>query len=248
MPGCEAIVPHLNGYVDGELPAELRATVHGHLGGCASCRGIVADLTRLREAARSLGPIEPPSHVWLEVAGQIRLADRETPATRPLIRRVSPRSAMVQWIGLAAALVFVTLLVYVVRGPQPSPASTNAGAAGNAATSGSVEAVTAELTLAMQHYQNAISELETIAKTGNGDLDPAVAATVQRNLGVIDQAIAESRDALTTDPASAPARSSLFEALHRKVVLLQTTVALIREMSQGDQSGAARVAGVGKKS
>jgi hypothetical protein len=227
----------------------VRATVHAHLGGCPACRGLAADLTRLRDAARALGPIDPPSHVWLEVAGQIRLADRETPAPRTLIRRVTtPRGALVQWIGLAAALVFITLLVYVVRGPGTPPPAATTASTGNAAATGSVEAVTAELTLAMQHYQNAISELETIAKAGNGDLDPAVAATVQRNLGVIDQAISESRDALTSDPASAPARASLFEALHRKVVLLQTTVALIREMSQGDQSGAARVAGMGKKS
>ena len=59
---------------------------------------------------------------------------------------------------------------------------------------------------------------------------------------MIDQAIAESRAALAADPQSQPARDSLIDALRRKVGVLQTTVALMNEMRQGNQEGAARVA------
>ena len=48
---------------------------------------------------------------------------------------------------------------------------------------------------------------------------------LQKNLQVIDQAIAESRAALRSEPQSAPARDSLFDALRRKVTLLQDTIA-----------------------
>jgi hypothetical protein len=69
-----------------------------------------------------------------------------------------------------------------------------------------------------------------------------LAETIQNSLGAIDQAIAESRTALVTNPGSEPARASLFDALSRKITTLQTTVSLINEMRQGDQEGAARVA------
>ena len=66
--------------------------------------------------------------------------------------------------------------------------------------------------------------------------------------GAIDQAIVESRAALTNDPESQPARESLFEALRRKVGVLQATVTLMNEMRQGNQAGAAEAAaGLNKK-
>ncbi len=71
---------------------------------------------------------------------------------------------------------------------------------------------------------------------------------LQRNIGVTDQAIAESRAAVRTQPTSEAAQASLFEALQRKVGLLRDTIALINEMRKGDQAGAAKVAGSLSKS
>ena len=80
-------------------------------------------------------------------------------------------------------------------------------------------------------------------------MDPALAATLEKNLTTIDHAIAESREALNVDPASEPARDSLFEALRQKVGVLQATVTLMNEMRKGNQDGAARIAaGLGRKS
>jgi len=58
---------------------------------------------------------------------------------------------------------------------------------------------------------------------------------------VIDQAIRESRAALQSQPASELAQESLFEALRRKVGLLQETIGLINEMRKGNQAGTARI-------
>jgi hypothetical protein len=58
---------------------------------------------------------------------------------------------------------------------------------------------------------------------------------------VIDSAIAESRAALRAEPQSAPARDSLFDALKRKVALLQDTIALMNEMRKGNAAGAAQI-------
>jgi hypothetical protein len=97
------------------------------------------------------------------------------------------------------------------------------------------------LRLAEQHYEKAISGLEKIAAAQQRELDPQVAATLQKNLGVIDQAISESRAALRAQPSSIPAQESLFEALRRKVGLLQDAIALMNEMRKGNQAGAAQI-------
>jgi hypothetical protein len=101
--------------------------------------------------------------------------------------------------------------------------------------------------LAEQHYQNAIAKLEQAARLDQtaGDsasIDPQTAAMLQKSLKVIDQAIAESRTALRAEPQSAAARDSLFDALKRKVVLLQDTIALMNEMRKGNAAGAASLA------
>ena len=100
--------------------------------------------------------------------------------------------------------------------------------------------MTAEFEAAEKHYQKAIDDLQTIANKDTGELDPQVAAVLQKNLTVIDQAISESRDALRSQPASANAQNGLFDALRTKVALLQQTVELINEMRKGNQAEAGR--------
>lgn len=239
---CQDVERRLSQFVDGDLDAAERAEVSSHLDTCAGCRAVAADLTRIRDAARALGPVPPPDHIWLEIAGQIRLADRPTPADAPAkTRRSSPTF---QWIGLAAGLVLVTLVAYLVTHLQPPPATTTT--AGNGQAAGSVEAVAQELSLALEHYDKAIAQLEVLAKSNDGTIDATTAATLQHNLSVIDQAIAESRAALAADPQSEPAFDSLIDALRRKVGVLQTTVALMNEIRRGNQEGAARLAGAGR--
>ena len=71
--------------------------------------------------------------------------------------------------------------------------------------------------------------------------DPKTAATLQKNLAVIDQAISESRAAMRSQPTNQPAQQSLVENFKTKIALLQDTVALINEMRKGNEAGAARI-------
>jgi hypothetical protein len=244
---CRDVEPQLSQLVDGRLPdAAAQAMVREHLESCAHCQGVLQDLERLRRTSRALGPMTPPDHVWLEVAGQIRM-DERAPARAPLRREPVSRSALAQWIGLAAALLVVTTAAYFVVRP-PAPAG-GLSADGNAKPAGTVEAVAEELNMATAHYDKAITELEALAQSDTSTLDPAVAQTLRQNIKTIDQAIAESRTALTQNPGSDPARESLFEALRRKIVVLQATVNLMNEMRKGDPAGAAEAASAfGKKS
>ncbi len=71
-----------------------------------------------------------------------------------------------------------------------------------------VESVTAEFEAAEKHYQKAIDDLQTIANKDTGELDPQVASVLQKNLTVIDQAITESRAALSRSRRAATPRAA----------------------------------------
>src|SRR6185369_12042691 len=109
------------------------------------------------------------------------------------------------------------------------------------ASGASAQSVETELRAAEDHYEKAIKGLEQIANAEQGVFDPRTAATLQKNLAVIDQAIGESRAALKSQPTSEPAQQSLLENFRTKIALLQDTVALINEMRKGNDAGAARV-------
>jgi hypothetical protein len=136
-------------------------------------------------------------------------------------------------------------------GPQSAAGTAAAAQPGNPSGDDTVQSVESEFRLAEQHYQNAIGKLEQAARLGAPEIaglsaddqtiDPQTAAMLQKNLQVIDQAIAESRAALRSEPQSAPARDSLFDALKRKVALLQDTIALMNEMRKGNSAGAAQI-------
>jgi hypothetical protein len=59
-----------------------------------------------------------------------------------------------------------------------------------------------------------------------GELDPATVAVLEHSLKVIDQAIAQSKDALQRDPASGFLQEQLNHALDKKVTLLRTAARL----------------------
>src|SRR5262249_54560868 len=123
--------------------------------------------------------------------------------------------------------------------PSRSSSSPNAPTgSGVEVTSQSIEA---ELRAAEDHYDKAIKGLEQIANSEKGALDTQTAATLQKNLAVIDQAISESRAAVRMQPTSEPAQQSLLDNFKAKLALLQDTVALINEMRKGNEAGAARI-------
>jgi hypothetical protein len=241
MMTCEDARLRISPLIDGELAGPEAAAVLEHLAGCDACSWFRQDLDRVRRAAATLGPITPPDHVWLHVAGQTRLHHPEAVAPR---RPAASRNALSQWFGIAAALIVVTIGTYFVGSTTPSAPETS-----NPAIGASVETVAEELNLAMQHYERAITELDALAQSGSSALDPAMAAMLSQNMKTINAAISESRTALGENPGNGPARDSLFEALRRKVVVLQATVNLMNEMRKGNQVGAIEAAAAfGKKS
>jgi anti-sigma factor RsiW len=235
---CDDLSNVLVDFVDGQLDPDAERAVERHLDTCANCRALVIDLRTIRAAAFTLDRHEPGPKVWASL--QQRIAAEPTPRPRGRRLGMPPSRANWQtWLAAAAAIIIATLvgLVPLLRRSEPAPAQP---AAASTATEATVESITAEFEAAEQHYQKAISDLETIAKQETGELDPQVAAVLQKNLAVIDQAIGESRAALQSQPSSGTAQDGLFDALRSKVALLQQTVELINEMRKGNQVEAGR--------
>ena len=184
----------LNEYVDGTLAADARALVEAHLAQCAGCREAVAELRGLVDGARGLPrTIEPGSELWTGIAG--RIGKRETRNGKRWGRGA---------LAAAATLVIGFALYRLL--PSSTVFSRPEGRGWVA-----VEA----------EYQQATGELAAAFATERGRLEPATVALLERNLGVIDAAIRESRDALARDPGNVELRGLFAAAARQKVELLR---------------------------
>jgi hypothetical protein len=79
---------------------------------------------------------------------------------------------------------------------------------------------------AEQVYASEIARLHTIVERRRAQLDPVTVSVIERNLRVIDDAIAQCKLALAKDPASRFLIESLNNALETKVELLRTATML----------------------
>jgi hypothetical protein len=75
-------------------------------------------------------------------------------------------------------------------------------------------------------YGREIARLRRIVDERRGQLDTATVHVLERNLGVIDRAIAESRAALAKDPASVFLNDQLNSVLEQKIELLRAAALL----------------------
>jgi hypothetical protein len=243
----------INEYIEGSAGQAERDAMQHHLRSCEECRGLLLGLQEIRRMATSLDPIEPPAQGWSRIDRAIRRDSRswraeEASAAAPAENGWSWSTALPAargWVwrfsGVAAAVLAAALLV-ARMGYFGSPSEVAPGE-----STPTTRSIDAELDLASEHYQKAITGLEQIADAEKGTLDPTTAATLQKNLAVVDQAISESRAALRTEPDSEPAQQSLLESFKAKVTLLQDTVALINEMRKGNEAGAAEIVSEFKK-
>ena len=114
--------------------------------------------------------------------------------------------------------------------PSPDIAETSdsvriPGQAPSGAIAIPVRAVRTRLS-AEQTYDLEITRLKAVVDRRRAQLDPATVVIVDRNLKIIDDAIAQCRAALVKDPASRFLIESLNNALDDKVELLRTVATL----------------------
>jgi anti-sigma factor RsiW len=230
----------LSDYLDDELEAAERAAVDAHLRECADCSSVLNDLRRVIALAQAaaVDARPPQADLWTGVAGRI---DR--------IRQ--PRRVSLTVTQLAAAAVLVAAVSGGLAwqfappfGGQGLRSATSATDDVARAFPGSPERGTREggrpadvgaadsgvaivgVSLADDQYDAAVADLERALKQGRGKLDKATIAVVEQNLQTIDQAIAQAREALASDPANSYLSGHLVEARRRKLDLLRRATAL----------------------
>jgi len=203
--------------MDGALARPEREDVQAHLENCGDCRALLRELRAVRDEARRLPPIEPPEHVWVVISEAVR--------SRGTTRHRGPFQI---GLAIAAAVVLGISLWAALRPIRQEPSDKTALA----------QQVTDELRAAEAHYDNAIAGLEKIIADNEGAMPTELNDTLMANLDLIEQAIDESRVAITTDPNSPAAQESLLEAFRRKVELLQNTILLINDLRKGESRNA----------
>jgi anti-sigma factor RsiW len=246
---CETYRQSVQALIEGDLDPEQQRALEAHAATCAACRTLTADLEAIRDASGALERRTPSKDVWARIQLQIAAEpafQKAAAERRAREAEAAARATHWNWPVLAMAATLLIALVagslYVVNLSRVAAPGTTATAPGNATSGALVQSIENELDQAAAHYEKAIAGLEQVANASDSPLDPELMTTLKANLGVIDQAINESRTALKAQPADQLAQESLFEAFRRKVSLLQDTIALMNEMRKGNQAGAARVA------
>ncbi len=208
----------------------------------AICGGSATSPARRRRS-------QPPDHIWLQIAGRLRQEGRvhdqpggeRAPRTAAAVRLAGDRGGA----GARRRRVAAAACSWC-DGPPRRPAGRRGQRRGKRCRPkwcrGSAEGRAA----AAERRRQAEGRAESDGSSRR--LPTAVAGTLDRNLQILDQAIAESSAALQQEPQNVAARNSLFDALQRKISLLQDTITLMNEMRKGNAAGVAQVVEVGNKS
>jgi hypothetical protein len=219
----EEYTDQLSDYLDGELSAGECAALEAHLRECADCAAVLNDLKRVVARAQTLESRPPDADLWPGIAA------RTERVAQP--RRFS--FTIGQLAAAAAVLVAVTgtVAVRMVTPPvAPAPAQAVQAAPPPAAEPATAEAPGAvsvtPVGFADAQYDAAVADLEKALRAGRGRLDKSTIDIVEHNLQIIDQAIAQARDALAGDPANSYLSGHLVEARRRKLDLLRRAAAL----------------------
>jgi hypothetical protein len=236
----EALIPDL---LEGTLDAKSRERMDAHRLDCDACDSIVADLLDIRQQAANLPTLTPSRDLWSGIESRIQTEIVEFPRTPmpgevlAVVATASPQTAdhrpqpglgnrgRAGWRIAAAA----SLLVAATAGITWSIAS-RAGTASQFTTDSLASvnsglAVPVSATPMEESYDREISDLRRLVDEHRADMDSVTAAVLDRNLKVIDEAIAESKAALESSPESAFLLGRLNDAYATKLRTLRGVVA-----------------------
>lgn len=215
----------LSEYADGTLAPAERADCEAHLARCAECTGLVLELRAVARQAARLEDSAPAGDLWPGIAARIARADviDITRARRPRIFGWMAAAAVA--VALAGGAMAWGILQQTTPSVTPVPVATT-----EPAPSGELTVLPA-MAQAEATYSSAEADLRAILNEGRDRLNPATVAVLERNLALIDSAIAQTETALRNDPASAYLNSYLARTMQRKLTLLRQAATLVQARS-----------------
>ena len=209
----------LHDAADGTHPPTEASRAARHLVHCARCRSEVERIRELLALAASLPrSIEPPSDLWPGIQARVR------PSAGSVRGMTTPRSRWDafardrRWLAAAAVLLIVAssaLTMLVVRAPSPdvvrAPDSVAPAGVGSEPVVRTVS----------DDYERLDRELAALLAANRTKMQPETVAKVERNLAIIDAAIAEIRQALAEDPGNDALRQLLKASYGQKSALVR---------------------------
>jgi hypothetical protein len=224
-------IDRLSEYLDGELPDHQREMLASHLRECAECAATLADLRRVAGRARALTDLDPAADLWPGIAARIGVT---TPSAGspvvPLTRRTGRLWSFTIPELVAAGIALMVLSGGAVMMIRPGAAPV-AVAPAPPAPPQSVAPMTASQRARRGGYDDAVSDLERVLAQGRGRLDTATVRVIERNLAVIDTAIAQAQRALAADSGNVYLNSHLAATKRRKLEVLRQAASLVSAVS-----------------
>ncbi|HVZ48083.1 MAG TPA: hypothetical protein VG916_04830 [Gemmatimonadaceae bacterium] len=228
---CGEFEPLVQDYLEHDLDRATRDRMDAHRLGCAACDALVRDLLEIVTRAAQLDAVElaPARDLWAGVASRIQaeVVPIPTPVNGVPAARSAARPAArpAAWRGLAAAAVLVAVTATVTWTVATRTAPTTLAAASDTGFAAAMD-LTRNVRLAGsptldQTYDREIAALRQLVAERRSELDSATVAALDKNLAIIDQAIAACKAALAQSPQSSFLLGRLTDAYDSKLRVLR---------------------------
>lgn len=189
-----------------EIEDGRSADQRAHLKTCPECATLVAELNLIASAAIELRAAEEPSpRVWnsIEIALRQEGLIRPQRASRSLLPSLSSRWAWARWVVPAAAVLLITVGVYV----RQHSLSQQLARVTPQAVAGS------DLAIAGLNDDDLLQEV--------AQLSPAVQAQYSDDLRHVNEYIQDAKNVVAANPNDEEARRSLMDAYQEKAMLFE---------------------------
>ena len=219
----------INDYADGVMePEGARNDAARHLDTCAECRAQLESLREfLRDANGATSEVAPPDEVWPALRAELenrKVIDLPGVFGRGYDRNAARRRTW--WILSAAAVALIavssSVTAVLMRGGNVVTVARDASAPAAPASVVSMQ----EVAQVEKGYLDSVVELTAALEAARPHLSQATIAIIERNLGVIDAAIAESKAAMFRDPGNRVLLEVLSGTYRQKLDLLRRAAQL----------------------
>lgn len=206
----------LSEYLDETLPRAEREALDEHLATCPECRETLAELRRVVDRARGLDDRPPSQDLWSGIATRIGSGTAVVSIDRA---RIPARSARRVSFSIPQALAAGIVLMAVSSGAvwlslrtRPTEQPANPG--------GTID-IQAAWHLVDSSVDPVVANLRNALKTNRAQLNDSTVRILEKNLAIIDSAIAEARRALDADPNNNYLNHHLADVVRRRADLLR---------------------------
>lgn len=215
----------LSDYLDGGLLPAERTSLEAHLRTCTECAHVLDELRAVVTRARGLRDTSPRKDPWRGIERAIASLPQEDGRVFDFSARLESIDPLEDdgRLHLSMSQVVAASLILIVGSAAASWALVPRAGGGTVGEDTGIAAlVRTSLPAGVGNgYSEELARLETLISAHREELDPNTVRILEKNLAIIDRAIAESGQALAADPGNEYLKEHLDMAVRRKVDYLR---------------------------